>query len=54
MSSTYRPSVSVIVAIHKGGGNFRCCLLSRTAINPGLDEIIMVADGERDGSWRLA
>jgi GT2 family glycosyltransferase len=47
-------SISVIIPVHNGGENFRRCLLSlsESAIHP--DEIIVVADGDSDGSWRMA
>jgi GT2 family glycosyltransferase len=48
------PSISVIVPVHNGGDKFRRCLSSLTATDPGPDEIIVVADGDTDGSWRLA
>ena len=54
MSSTYLPSVSVIVPVHNGGENFRRCLESLAAAEPAPKEIIVVADGDTDGSWRLA
>ena len=43
MSSTYLPSVSVIVPVHNGGGNFRRCLESLAAAEPAPKEIIVVA-----------
>jgi glycosyltransferase involved in cell wall biosynthesis len=54
MFLTYKPTVSVIVPVYKGGDNFRQCLLSLTAADPAPEEIIVVADGDTDGSWRLA
>jgi glycosyltransferase involved in cell wall biosynthesis len=54
MSSTSLPSVSVIVPVHNGGDNFRRCLGSLVAAEPAPKEIIVVADGDTDGSWRLA
>lgn len=44
---------SVIIPVCRGGATFEACLASVVAaIQPG-DEIIVVADGEGDGSWRL-
>jgi glycosyltransferase involved in cell wall biosynthesis len=54
MSLQAMPSVSVIVPVYNGGDNFRQCLLSLTAAEPVPAEIIVVADGDTDGSWRLA
>jgi len=46
--------LSIIIPVHKGGEKFRFCLESvQRAIRPP-DEVIVVADGEADGSWRLA
>lgn len=46
--------VSVIVPVHYGGENFRRCLSGLTEAIPPANEIIVVADGDTDGSWRLA
>jgi GT2 family glycosyltransferase len=54
MAPANTPTISIIVPVHNGGDKFRRCLLSLTATNPGPDEIIVVADGDTDGSWRLA
>ena len=44
---------SVIIPVCSGGAKFQACLKSVfAAIQPG-DEIIVVADGEGDGSWRI-
>jgi glycosyltransferase involved in cell wall biosynthesis len=48
------PTVSVIVPVYNGGDKFRQCLLSLAAVSPAPKEIIVVADGDTDGSWRLA
>ncbi len=45
---------SVIIPVCRGGAKFEACLASVVvSIEPG-DEIIVVADGEGDGSWRKA
>ena len=54
MPSAASPSISVIVPVHNGGGEFRDCLDSLTRVVPAPREIIIVADGESDGSWKLA
>ena len=56
------PVLSVVVPVHNGGQAFRRCLTSLTRwtadlYQPGGSaavEIIVVADGDSDGSWRLA
>jgi len=47
------PSVSIIIPVYNGGESFRQCLnsLSRWATEA---EVIVVADGESDNSWKLA
>ncbi len=47
-------TVSVIIPVHNGGENFRRCLSSLNGASPQANEIIVVADGDTDGSWRLA
>ena len=47
-------TVSVIIPVHNGGDKFRRCLLSVKALRTPPDEIIVVADGDSDGSWKLA
>ncbi len=43
-----------MIPVYNGGKVFEACLTSvAAAIRPG-DEIIVVADGESDGSWRIA
>jgi len=48
------PTVSVIIPVHNGGDNFRRCLLSVRELRPSPEEIIVVADGDTDGSWKVA
>jgi GT2 family glycosyltransferase len=47
-------TISVIIPVHNGGSDFRRCLSSLTEAIPPLDEIIVVADGDTDGSSHLA
>ncbi len=54
MSLTGTPTVSVIVPVHNGGSGFAKCVESLRAAEPPPEEIIVVADGNADGSWRLA
>lgn len=46
--------ISVIIPVYNGGEKFRRCLssLAKTSLHP--EEIIVVADGDTDGSWRVA
>lgn len=46
--------VSVIIPVHNGGDSFRRCLSSLAKTTPPPSEIIVVADGDTDGSWLLA
>lgn len=48
------PLVSVIVPVYNGGQSFRSCLASLKAAVPSPYEIIVVADGDTDGSWQVA
>lgn len=45
---------SVIIPVWRGSANFAKCLSSVLAAIQKGDEIIVVADGEGDGSWRAA
>ena len=54
MCSPSKPTVSLIIPVHNGGENFRRCLSSLGESTPTPEEIIVVADGDTDGSWRLA
>lgn len=48
------PTVSVIIPVHNGGDHFHRCLLSVKALRTPPAEVIVVADGNSDGSWKLA
>lgn len=52
--SSTEVTISVIIPVHNGGENFRQCLLSLSKAVPFPYEAIVVADGDTDGSWRLA
>jgi len=47
-------SISVVIPVYNGGEAFRACVASVAAALRISDEIIVVADGESDGSWRIA
>jgi len=47
-------TVSVIIPVYNGGDKFRLCLDSLKKCDPPPLEVIVVADGRSDGSWRLA
>ena len=44
----------MIVAVYRGGGDFRLCLEGITKLSPPADELIVVVDGEDDGSGDAA
>ena len=48
------PRVSLIVPVYNGGDRFRACLQSLAQIAPQSLEVIVVADGDTDGSWQVA
>jgi glycosyltransferase involved in cell wall biosynthesis len=48
------PSISVIIPVYMGGAQFKRCIQSMVSTVPEPLEIIVVADGEGDGSWRCA
>jgi GT2 family glycosyltransferase len=57
--SPLRPSgdelaISVIIPVYNGGPNFRKCLVSVKALLPCPLEVIVVGDGDTDGSSQLA
>src|SRR5262245_33859911 len=47
-------SIAVIIPVHNGGEPFRQCLESMARAVPRPAELIVVADGDSDGSWRVA
>ena len=47
-------SISVIIPVHNGGEFFRQCLSSLAQAVPSPEEIIVVANGDTDGSGHLA
>lgn len=54
MSSFTSLTISVIVPVYNGAENFRKCLSSLVKADPPADEIIIVADGDTDGSCYIA
>lgn len=48
------PTVSIIVPVHTGGSAFRLCVESIGRCDPRPLEVVAVADGDGDGSWRIA
>ncbi len=51
--SEQTPSLSIVIPVHNGGESFRKSLVSVSKWRAGA-EVIIVADGESDGSWKLA
>ena len=49
-----RLTISVIIPVRDGGLGFRRCLQTVIQAVPPSSEIIVVADGDTDGSWRVA
>ncbi|HAJ62032.1 MAG TPA: glycosyl transferase [Cyanobacteria bacterium UBA8543] len=47
-------TISVIIPVHNGGDSFRRCLSSLAQAVPAPLEVIVVADGDSDGSWHVA
>ena len=47
-------TVSIIIPVYNGGEKFRRCLSSVAACAPPPKEVIVVSDGDTDGSWRVA
>ena len=54
MDAFQGPAVSIIIPVYNGGEKFRLCLSSVVACTPPPKEVIVVADGDTDGSWRVA
>jgi GT2 family glycosyltransferase len=52
--SSPSPAVSVVIPVWNGGENFRICLSSLAKANPPPSEILVVADGDTDGSGEIA
>jgi GT2 family glycosyltransferase len=46
--------VTVVIPVYDGGEKFRLCLDALAACDPAPKELVVVADGESDGSWRMA
>ncbi len=47
-------TISVIIPVHNGGVKFRGCLTSVANAAPAPKEVIVIADGDSDGSWHVA
>ena len=47
-------TVSLIIPVYNGGEKFAKCLAAVQALNPAPDEVIVVADGDTDGSRHMA
>ena len=53
-SSLLEMTISIVVPVYNGGEAFHQCLISLAALQPPPMEIIVVADGDSDGSWQVA
>jgi glycosyltransferase involved in cell wall biosynthesis len=47
-------TISIVVPVHNGGEDFKKCLRGLLNCVPQPEEIIVVADGDTDGSWQIA
>ena len=47
-------TLSIVIPVYNGGEKFRQCLVSLQQFMPAGIEVIVVADGETDGSGDLA
>jgi glycosyltransferase involved in cell wall biosynthesis len=47
-------TISIVVPVYNGGEAFRQCLMSLAALQPPPMEVIVVSDGDTDGSWQMA
>lgn len=47
-------SVSIVIPVYNGGASFQRCLARLAAVTPAPNEVIVVADGDTDGSWQRA
>ena len=54
MAPRVKPTVSIVIPVRDGGPGFRQCLASLKAVSPSPEEVIVVEDGESDGSGRVA
>ena len=45
---------SIIIPVHRGGEKFRASVEAAVAASGPMDDIIVVADGDGDGSWHFA
>ena len=54
MTEVNHNTVSIVVPVFNGGDKFKLCLDSLEKCSPAPLEIIVVADGQSDASWRLA
>lgn len=48
------PTISIVIPVHNGGEKFRQCLESASRLQPPPLEIVVVADGDTDGSADVA
>ena len=46
--------ISIVIPVYNGGQDFKRCLASIQQSTRSPDEVIVVSDGDTDGSWRIA
>jgi GT2 family glycosyltransferase len=54
MSSDAKATICIVTPVHNGGEGFRRCLSALSALEPPPGEIVVVADGDIDGSGEWA
>lgn len=47
-------TISIVIPVYNGGESFRKCLASIRESKRSPDEVIVVSDGDTDGSWQVA
>ncbi|MGF1460013.1 MAG: glycosyltransferase [Leptolyngbyaceae cyanobacterium] len=52
--TSHRNAIAVIIPVYNGGESFRRCLESIQSSQLPPDELIVVSDGDTDGSWQVA
>ena len=48
------PTIAIVIPVYNGGDSFRRCLASLRQSQSQPEELIVVADGDSDGSWHVA
>ncbi|EKU99179.1 putative glycosyltransferase [Leptolyngbya sp. PCC 7375] len=54
ITPNFQQDISIIIPVHNGGDSFKRCLMAVEKLNPQPREVIVVANGDTDGSWNVA